>query len=104
MTPTEKPPRITQSDIAYWMGQVDGKLATMQERLEALVKRLDGMETKQNEHISQSKNGHVPAAPGKNGEKPITFTWLVDKLLMPISLGFLYWFLFTVLPEILKKG
>ena len=108
MTPTTPKPRITQADIAYWMGQVDGKLESMHEKMEGIIKRLDNIEEKQDDHANKAAtNGHKGAnapqdapAMSDNEKKNITFYWLIDKLAVPLGLAFLYWFLFQILPRI----
>jgi transcription initiation factor IIE alpha subunit len=59
MTPPEKttrPTRATQAEIAYWMGQVDSKLEALFEKMAQVVRRLDDIERRQDEHVKESQD------------------------------------------------
>lgn len=104
---TKKP---TSNDIAYWMGRVDGRLEEIIGTMKTLTTRVEKVELR----IEELDKKNYPPAPAddkaKDAERAakdvekhaITWQWVVEKLAVPLSTAFLLWFLFTLLPELVK--
>lgn len=99
-TPTRK--RVSQDDIAYWMGKVDGKLEELSRQMGNVLERMDDIEERERSAKKNGNGSNNGNGTAKADGNQVTFTWILEKAGLPLGLGFMYWFLFTVLPNILK--
>lgn len=77
MSPNEK-----VNGVAYWRGTVDSRLESLDEKADYLIEKIDSMAKQQSEDKG----------------KFIEWEYIRDKFTVPVILGTILFFLFTIMP------
>jgi hypothetical protein len=117
--PVEPNEQGEPGSIAYWMGRVDGSLIQIYELFEQYVKTneqnwsderdwrsavdkclndLDNRLTQLEKRLSDSPEDDDP--PETDGEKVITWKWVVEKALIPVITAIVIFILLEVIPHV----
>ena len=84
---------------------LEGDIALMQKHFNDIATSFRGCQA---EKIAALRDAANDKPNGKGLEKTInngnsiTYKWLLEKVLLPVGIGFATWFLLTVLPDIIK--
>ena len=71
--------------VAYWRGTVDSRLESLDEKADYLIEKIDSMAKQQNE----------------DSGKFVEWEYIRNKFTVPVILGAVAFFLFTVMPAVL---